>query len=406
VIDRRILLAVCGAEVLGMTTYAGFAALLPQFVELWGLTNAEAGWISGIYFGGYTLVVPVLVSLTDRIDPRRIYLAAMALTAVSSVGYAVFADGFWTALAFRAGAGIGLAGTYMPGLKALSDRTADHARARIVGFYTATYSAAASLSFVFIGVIDDILGWRWAFGLAGVTAALAGLLVAAVLPPTPPKVRAGSWRETIAVLDFRQVFANREALGFMLAYMAVVWAISANRSWFVALFVFSASLQEPGALVWSATLVAALLNLLGLPATLTGNELAIRFGAPRAIACIFILAAGVGCVFAFTLHFVYLAVVAIAGLYVLVLNANATSVTAGTVVAAAPERRGATMALHSCLGFAGGFLGPLVFGYVLDFGGGSTSTEAWAVAFATSSVVCILGALSVTILARGARLSP
>ncbi len=403
-IDRRILLAVCAAEVLGMTNYAGFAALLPQFVELWGLTNAEAGWISGIYFGGYTLVVPVLVSLTDRIDPRRIYLVAMALTAVSSIGYALFADGFWTAFVFRAGAGIGLAGTYMPGLKALSDRTADHTRARIVGYYTATYSAAASLSFVFIGVIEDILDWRWAFGLAGATAALAGLLVAAVLPPTPPKIRAGSWRETIAVLDFRAVLANRRALGFMLAYMAVVWAVSANRSWFVALFVFSASLQEPGALVWSATLVAALLNLLGLPATLTGNELAIRFGAPRAIACIFILAAAVGCVFAFTLDFVYVGVVAIAGLYVLVLNANATSVTAGIVVAAAPERRGATMALHSCLGFAGGFLGPLVFGYVLDFGGGSSSTEAWAVAFATSSVVCVLGALSVTILARGATL--
>ncbi len=135
-IDRRILFALCAAEVLGMTNYAGFAALLPQFVELWGLSNAEAGWISGIYFGGYTLVVPVLVSLTDRIDPRRIYLFAMALTAASCFGYALFADGFWTALVFRAAAGIGLAGTYMPGLKALSDRTADRARARVVGYYT------------------------------------------------------------------------------------------------------------------------------------------------------------------------------------------------------------------------------------------------------------------------------
>ncbi|MFO0997430.1 MAG: MFS transporter [Alphaproteobacteria bacterium] len=403
-IERRILIAVCGAQLLGMANYAGFPALLPTFVALWGLSNAQAGWISGIYFGGYTLAVPVLVSLTDRIDPRCVYLWAMALAAASCIGYALLADGFWSALVFRAGAGIGLAGTYMPALKALSDRTPDSARARVVGYYTTTYSAAASLSFVFIGLIEEAIGWRWAFGLAGAGAILAALLVGIVLPPAPPQKAAGSWREALAALDFRAVVSNRRALGFMLAYMAVVWAASANRSWFVALFVFSASMQEPGAIVWSATLSAALLNLVSLPANIMGNELAIRLGAPRAIAGLFIAAAVMACVFASSLDRAYLVVVAVGVLYILVLNANATSVTAGTVVAAEAERRGATMALHSCLGFFGGFLGPLIFGYVLDFGGGSGAMAAWFTAFATLAVVCVLGALSVTTLARGARL--
>ncbi len=30
-----------------------FPALLPGFQAEWGLTNTAAGWISGIYFGGY-----------------------------------------------------------------------------------------------------------------------------------------------------------------------------------------------------------------------------------------------------------------------------------------------------------------------------------------------------------------
>ena len=43
------------------------------------------------------------------------------LTALSHFGFALFADGFWSALFLRLLAGIGWAGTYMPGLKAIAD---------------------------------------------------------------------------------------------------------------------------------------------------------------------------------------------------------------------------------------------------------------------------------------------
>ena len=152
--NRSLLLCLCLAEVLGMANYAGFAALLPQFVAAWSLSNAEAGWISGIYFAGYTLVVPFLVALTDKLDTRAIYLGSTALVAASTLGFAFAADGFWSAMVLRALTGIGLAGTYMPGLRVLTDHTAPAQRARVTGFYTASYSAAASLSFVFVGVFD------------------------------------------------------------------------------------------------------------------------------------------------------------------------------------------------------------------------------------------------------------
>ena len=29
-----------------------FPALLPTFVDEWSLTKTQAGWISGVYFGG------------------------------------------------------------------------------------------------------------------------------------------------------------------------------------------------------------------------------------------------------------------------------------------------------------------------------------------------------------------
>ena len=78
--------------------------------------------------------MPILVSLTDRIDPRRVLITSLLIGGIASLGYALFAEGFWTALGFRALHGVGLAGTYMPGLKALSDHIEGPRQSRYVAF--------------------------------------------------------------------------------------------------------------------------------------------------------------------------------------------------------------------------------------------------------------------------------
>ncbi len=45
----------CTAQVLSMLGVFAFPALLPHFLDLWDLSNSQAGWISGIYFAGYTI---------------------------------------------------------------------------------------------------------------------------------------------------------------------------------------------------------------------------------------------------------------------------------------------------------------------------------------------------------------
>ena len=60
---------------------AGFwPALLPQMMQLWQLSNSEAGWITAIFFGTYMVSVPVLVTLTDRVDAKRVYLFGVGCT--------------------------------------------------------------------------------------------------------------------------------------------------------------------------------------------------------------------------------------------------------------------------------------------------------------------------------------
>ena len=105
-----------------MAGFATYPALLPVLRADWGLTNAAAGLVGGILFFGYVASVPVLTSLADRIDARRIYLGSCLLAAGGSAAFALFAHGFIGAMIAQALFGMGFAGVYMPGLKAMSDR--------------------------------------------------------------------------------------------------------------------------------------------------------------------------------------------------------------------------------------------------------------------------------------------
>ena len=66
-----------------------------------------------------------------------------------------------------------------------------------------------------------------------------------------------------------------------------------------------------------------------------------------------------------------------------VVQGNFSNFTSGLLAVATPRYAGATMALYSCIGFGGGFLGNVVFGVILDAFGGPTQLRAWVMAFAT-----------------------
>ena len=185
--------AMCAAQACAQIGAFGVAALLPTLIAAWSLSNTEAGWISGIYYAAYTLVVPLLSSLTDRVDPKRVYLGSVALTAIAFAGFAWVATGFWSALVFRALMGAGWAGSYMPGLKALSDLAEGPQQSRAVAAHAAAVGVSGALSFGVAGAVNAWLGWQWALVPGALGAALAFVLVLVGLPARPsgrPRARA------------------------------------------------------------------------------------------------------------------------------------------------------------------------------------------------------------------------
>jgi MFS family permease len=152
------------------------------------------------------------------------------LTALAHLGFALVADGFWSGLVLRILAGIGWAGTYMPGLKAIADPLEGVAQSRAVSWHAAGVGISGAASFAIAGVIDRIAGPEAAF-LLGAATALAAVLVAAMVMPArlPRQVPAAAQQRNL--LDFRPVFRNRAAMGWIVGYTVHTWELAALRAW-------------------------------------------------------------------------------------------------------------------------------------------------------------------------------
>jgi MFS family permease len=79
--------------------------------------------------------------------------------------------------------------------------------------------------------------------------------------------------------------------------------------------------------------------------------------------------------------------------YGIVIWLDSSSLTAGTAGTAEPSRRGATLAVHSMLGYAGGFVGPLLVGWILDLSGGM-SQLGWGLSFLSVAILMAVALLT------------
>lgn len=389
----RFTVLMCAAEVLGMLGFASFPALIPEFEAAWGISKTEAGLIAGAYFAGYVAVVPVLTSMTDHFDPKRIILLSLVVGGLASLGFAVYADGTWLAILFRCLQGAGLAGTYMPGLKALSDHIGGPRQSRAVAFYTSSFGIGAGLSFLIAGEVAAVLDWRWAFGVAAAGAAVALAMILPGLPAAPPP----AGRPDTHFLDFRPVLRNRDAMRFILGYTGHNWELFGLRSWMVPFLVFAVGVQPGTDPIFKATTIAAVATLLGVPSSILGNEFAVRVGRIRWILVITGLSIVTSAVIGFTSGLSYGLVVGLCLVYGWLATGDSAALTAGTVAAAQPGQRGATLAMHSFIGFMGGIVAPPIVGVVLDLAG-RESVMGWGLAFLAVGVGSVMAFAAV---ARG-----
>ena len=154
---RSLLFLSCLTLVLNTLPFVTTTPVLPILFDLWDLSETEAGLLGGAFFIGYTAAVPILVSLTDRILPKKIYIVSGSVGVVSCFGFALLANDLWSGVFFRIMTGVGVAGTNMPALKALADSLEEPERSRASSYYTSVYAIGTAISIFSAGYFSPIV---------------------------------------------------------------------------------------------------------------------------------------------------------------------------------------------------------------------------------------------------------
>jgi len=375
--------------------FACYAVVLTTLQEEWQLSNLESGLIASAFFFGYMLVVPLATALTDRVDARKVYLVGGLSATCGLLGMAFFAVNFWTALIFMAINGAGLAATYMPGLKILSDRIETGELTRHIAFYTAFFGIGTGFSYLCSGWILNGLGWHYVFGIIALGPLSAFLIVLLFIPSLQHEKWKGPinirLHDIFPVDKWRLVLQDKNASGFIFGYTAHSLELFASRSWIVAFFAFCTVVTGETFLL-AATTLAGVINFFGVPSSILGNEIALRIGRQKWVCIVMLTSAVLGILLACSTGQSWWLIFALASGHAIFIMADSSTLTAGLVMSAKENIKGAAMGLHSLMGFGGGLLGPAIFGFVLDISGSRASQTSWVWAYVS---VVIWGVLFV-----------
>jgi MFS family permease len=350
------------SEIGTMLVFSNYSALLPILQKQWALTNGQAGWIFSSYQIGYITAVVFLASLTDYASPKYIYILTALWAGVSGILFSVWADGFESALILRTLTGIGLAGTYMPGLRMVSEKFPSRERGRAVGIYVGVFSLGVSVSLFLTGFIHSVLSWRWAFFFTSL-GPIAGGIIAFFRLGEITKIR-----EEGKNVSLSEVFRNQPALMMIGGYVAHMWEMFGMRGWMVAFLtacLLTAQVNLQNAVGVSA-LIGGLVVLAGAISNTLGGILSDRYGRENTIIVVMLGSGLFSLLIGWTRVLPFPLVIIISILYGFLVTGESSVLSAGVTELAHPKGLGRTMALQSLLGFSAASISPILFGYVLD----------------------------------------
>ena len=382
------------ALVLNLIGFANYAAVLPALRGEAGFSEAQSGLAGGVFFLAYAIGAPVFAGLTDTRDPRRLYMIGGTLGVAGGLLFPFLDASFAALMASRILTGLGMAGTYMPGMRLLIESLPAGQQQRAAGDYASTLTLGLSASFALSGMLQWMFGWQAAFLGAAATAASALVLVRATMPATQLVPAATSlWTRLANVLRGRQVWL------ILLAAGGNSWEGMAFRTWWVALLGFLAILPGNEAFVGvNFAMATAFVGLLAMPLS--------AFVARRAEAgrrhLVIALAAGssvvLGVVLALLLQMPFVVVFLLTVAYLCAIFADAGAVPPALLARGTPAERGAALALLSAATNAAAFLGVVVVGLVLHAAGGADTIGGWRaaiLAIAAGSVVASAAMLAI-----------
>ena len=397
----RWLLTLCLAQCFIMLVFINYSAVLPLLKQEWGMSNTQAGTIFSVYQLGYIASGVILSALTDRFSTRTIFLVSTVWSGTANLLFALFAHDYASGLLLRALTGIGMGGTYMPGLKLVAERFSSAERGKAVGIYIGALLLGTSLSMALTGAVTSLAGWRVAFGVcsAGV---FAGTLISLVAfrgyrPVLHNKIEHGFRREIVA---------NRPALLMIFGYGSHMWEMYGMRSWLAPFFtaaLIGHGMASGTATGWAAVGAAVVIGVGSIATAVTGT-LSDRLGRTRTITLVMLASACLSFTFGWLINLHPGVIFLVALVYGYLSAAESPVFSTGLTELVAPGYLGAAMGLQTLIGYTFGMISPTVFGLALDYCAGWQPvpgvTMDWGIAFASAGAGALAGPLCMYLLRR------
>lgn len=397
----RWLMLLCTAQIFIMLVFINYSAVLPLLKAEWGMNNTMAGSVFSVYQLGYIASGVVLSALTDRLNTRNIFITAALWSGTANLFFAFYAHDYASAMVLRALTGIGMGGTYMPGLKLVAERFEPSKRGRAVGIYVGALVLGASLSLALTGAVASVAGWRLAF-----VACSAGVYVGALLSLFVFRGYRPAVHEKSDQSFQKEIVRNKPAFLMILGYGSHMWEMYGMRGWlapFFAALLMNHGTTREAATGWGATAAAAIVGIGTFSTALTGT-LSDRLGRTKTITLVMLGSAATSFCFGWLVNGPPLLAVAVGLVYGYLVVAESPVFSTGLTELVAPGYLGAAMGLQSLVGYSLGMISPTVFGWALDLCRGweplpGFSGE-WGVAFATAGAGALTGPFFMALLRR------
>jgi MFS family permease len=357
------LLSICLAQIFIMLIFESYPAVLPVLQKEWGLSYGDTGWIYSAYQIGFLISVVILSTLTDRYNTKYIFLLSAFWSGIAAAAFAIFAQGLVSALVLRTLGGLGMGGTYIPGLKLVSEQFTSQKKGWAVGMYSGSLMTGIALSLALTGIITSMAGWRLAY-LASSFGPIIGTIVAYFSLKDIERVDYGSMEGGFT----KEVIYNKPIILLTLAYVAHNWEAFGMRGWtpaFLTAYLVRSGQGVSVATGYAASL-ASIITVIGILATVVGGVLSDKMG--RSMTTILIMSLGAICslTFGWLMEAPFSLVIIIGLLYGFFVVADTSCLTTAITELASPAYLGSAMAFFSLLGWSLGTISPAVFGYILD----------------------------------------
>jgi MFS family permease len=316
--------------------------------------------------------------------------------AISSLAFALFADGFWSAMWLLALIGLAQGGTYTPSIMLVSVHSPIGKKSSAIGWAISGMSAGYIISIFLSTIMLDLYSYQAAFIATASFSVVGWVLGVAAVKNTPALPMPVSQKEQV----FTARKQHRSRL-LTLGYIGHSWELMGMWAWMPAFLAATVVLSDDFTAIELGLWTALALHLSGAIASLSSGYAAEHYGIRPVL--IFFAALGLAC--SLGIGWLYTAEgitrgVSLAMLFAAVAVYGFSSVGDSAVMSSAmaqavpAQHLGKALGLRSILGMGAGALAPISFGVVLDL---AAADIAWGLSFtslAVGGLIALVCALS------------